>query len=388
MQKKSFLFILVALCVIAGGATLFAGSHALATTMSSNTSVLVGADDVIDDDLYISGETVTISGTVNGDVFASAGTLDVDGTINGDLYAGAGTADISGTIRDDLVLGTGTAILNSATIGDSAIVGAGTFSTNSDTTIGGGLTLGAGTADISGNIGRGVTAGSGTTTINAEISKSVTLGVGSLTIQPSTIIAGDLTYESSKSADISDKAFIGGVTEHILPQTSSADVDLANVWARASLGYGIWSFIAALIVGLLLLYLLPKTSDRVVKQLRTEPGKAFVVGLIVLIIKPIVIVVLFMTLIGIPIAMILFAIYLIMLYIAKILFGYFIGTWIFEKAGQKNHSPYLAMVVGLLIFAVVSMIPIVGTLIAFLAMVLTYGGLLLQKREVFKRLEK
>ena len=60
----------------------------------------IGEDEVIDDDVFISGETVTIDGTINGILFATGGTVEINGTINDDVFLGGESIVIS----DDAVI--------------------------------------------------------------------------------------------------------------------------------------------------------------------------------------------------------------------------------------------------------------------------------------------
>mgnify|MGYP003704659079 CR=1 FL=1 len=83
MNNKSSLWSRLLLsALIALGMGLFATQKAQAVAI--NNQGTLPADQTVDDDLFISGETVSVDGTVNGLVIASGAVVNVNGTINGD----------------------------------------------------------------------------------------------------------------------------------------------------------------------------------------------------------------------------------------------------------------------------------------------------------------
>lgn len=56
--------------------------------------VIIGAEDVLEHDLYASGGRVEVDGTIEGDLVAAAGQIVVRGTVTGDvIIAGGDVAD-------------------------------------------------------------------------------------------------------------------------------------------------------------------------------------------------------------------------------------------------------------------------------------------------------
>jgi len=86
----------------------------------------VRIDGRVDGDLVATGGEVTVAGTVTGDVLAAAGSTTISGEVGGDVRAGTGQARVEGRIGEDLVLGAGQAtVAQGAQIGGDVIVGAG-----------------------------------------------------------------------------------------------------------------------------------------------------------------------------------------------------------------------------------------------------------------------
>ena len=60
--------------------------------------VVIGADEVVDDDLYVGAEEFVLDGQVNGDLIAAGGTITINGTVDGDLMAAAQTVVVNGEV--------------------------------------------------------------------------------------------------------------------------------------------------------------------------------------------------------------------------------------------------------------------------------------------------
>ena len=84
-------------------AWLFIGCDGLtAAEFRSNDRAVVEADEVIEDDLYIFGDEVTIDGVVKGDVIAFGRVIRMNGTIEQDFIAAGLAIVISGEVGDDV----------------------------------------------------------------------------------------------------------------------------------------------------------------------------------------------------------------------------------------------------------------------------------------------
>ena len=72
--------------------------HASAFDGRSGDRVVIGAEEVIDDDLYVTAQEFILDGTVNGDVIAFAQTVTVNGRVDGDLMSAAQTVVVNGEV--------------------------------------------------------------------------------------------------------------------------------------------------------------------------------------------------------------------------------------------------------------------------------------------------
>src|SRR5262245_44602399 len=79
---------------------LFLAPRAVAFEGRSGDRVIIGAGEVIDDDLYVAATNVTIDGTIKGDLVMAGQTLTLNGTVEGNLIAAGQSVIINGTVGD------------------------------------------------------------------------------------------------------------------------------------------------------------------------------------------------------------------------------------------------------------------------------------------------
>jgi hypothetical protein len=89
----------------------------------------IEAGEVIDDDVFITGDEVVIDGTVNGILFAAGGTIRINGTVNGDAFlAGYRIIVSEDAVIEGNLFGAGYELTHSGTVtGSSAVAAAALF---------------------------------------------------------------------------------------------------------------------------------------------------------------------------------------------------------------------------------------------------------------------
>lgn len=103
--KRKVLILLIPLFLVL---TLGFGVTTTAKAVEFDEDGYVGSDEVIDDDLFIGGDTVEINGTVNGDVFAVGSVIKVNGTVNGSLAIGGQSVQVNGVVDGSVYSGSST----------------------------------------------------------------------------------------------------------------------------------------------------------------------------------------------------------------------------------------------------------------------------------------
>ena len=99
----------------------------------------IGADEIINDDLFISTGDVLVDGTVNGDLFINSNFAVINGTVNGNLIVNGARVDIKGVINGDVVFAGKSALIDgpvsgtlyaagsSVNLGPNAVIGRNIF---------------------------------------------------------------------------------------------------------------------------------------------------------------------------------------------------------------------------------------------------------------------
>jgi cytoskeletal protein CcmA (bactofilin family) len=346
-------------------------------------NVVLEKDEIINRDYFAAGDSVRISGTVNGDVYTSGGQIIVDGLINGDLLAAGGTIVITGEVTQDARVAGGNINIDGK-IGQNLTVGGGNVDVGSTAQIGGSVLAGAGTLNLGAPVTGNVLAGVGQFTVSSIIAGDLETGVGQLSLTSDAQVGGDLTYWSEEDAAIAQDATIAGQIQKHLTEYNRADMQRASddfKMARRQLApiAGFISLLSFMIVGLLIVHFAPKYSLASVETLKSNPWKSLLAGILTVILTPIVVVMLFVTIIGIPLGLISLVIYFTALYLAKFAVILWVGMEVANKLSQKA-SLYWSLILGLLVYFVLGLIPVLGSFVKLFAFLFGLGAMVLAQK--------
>ena len=123
-------------------AFLLGGARSVQAAMINQDGV-VGVNEVIDDDIFLSNQNVKMDGTVNGNLFASGATIIINGPINGDAFLTGQNVVITDKARisGNLFIG-GQSVDISGRIGGSVFGGASAFNLRQGAVVSGNLYYG------------------------------------------------------------------------------------------------------------------------------------------------------------------------------------------------------------------------------------------------------
>ena len=382
--------------------TILFVERAQAKIMCSSNSVTIPADQIIDDDVWIAGESVLISGTVNGDVYAAGGAVKVDGTINGDLLAVGGALDLTGTVSDDVRIIGGNISVNQTKIGDNLNIFGGNVTVDDETTVGGSFVLGAGQGKISSQIKRNLLAGCGNLTFNGTVGKNAELAAGQISLESNSIVSGDLNYYTNAEDEVpfvNQGTVSGKTTKVVAPSKGSFKAWHPGItWEERRIANRIWlktiSFLSCLLVGFLSWKIFPKVLISAEQKLTKETVKSGITGLLALILVWPASLLLLLTVIGIPLAVMLTTTTFFFIYYAKIAIAFWLGGIIknrIEKSRKlkiKQERTFWFFALGLLIFFALTMIPLVNFLTSLATAFLGVGALNLSLVELAEKQKK
>jgi cytoskeletal protein CcmA (bactofilin family) len=339
---------------------LLPATQAAAADIRGYEDVIIASGDVVDDDLYLAGNRIVINGTVNGDVIAAGSTIIIDGTVNGDVIALASTVTIDGEITGSARVA-GSDVSIGGTIGEDLITAGSSIIIKEASGIGRDLIFGAGNIEMDSRISGDIKGIAEIVEITNIISGDADIEVKELTITSTANIKGNLTYVSSNEATIHSGAVIGGEISRHLPAHDKWDrswnfLPLINPWLK------VLSFLAALLVGIIIILVIPEKSVQAAMAIRNKPLASLGWGALILFLAPLAILISILTIIGIPVGLLAIILYVILIFVSQLVVGLFIGQWIVSKLNIKESRGSLigALAIGLLLLTLLRLIPVVG----------------------------
>lgn len=296
-------------------------------------AVVVEEGETVESVEAFAGSIVVEQGaTVTGDVSGVAGDVRIEGSVEGDVNVAAGNLEISGTVGGDVNAGAGTVTITET----GAVVGS-------------------------------VTAGAGEITIAGEIDGDATLGADTIFLEETATIQGDLTYGGSLEGDT-------GVVQGEITEDESlgpgAWTDLGPVVGWVFFVYGIF---LNLLLGAVLLGLFPRFSDGVADRVAGDPLRTGGAGLLVLIGVPLVLVAIALSIVGIPISIVGALVFALVAWIGLVYGRFAVAAWLLSLVDL--HNRWLALLVGILGGALLTLVPFVGGLLNLLVFLLGLGAL-------------
>lgn len=364
---------------------IFVATISAQNNLRQEEVVTLSKNEVIDNDFFAAGEKVVISGTINNDAYVAGGNIIVDGEIKGDLLVAGGNVTISGKVEGNIRAAGGDVNI-SGLVGKNATVAAGSARFDNSAQIQGNLVAGAGSLEIYGPVNGKMHVGAGSFTLANKVGGDLVAGVEDLTLTSNASVLGNLTYYSENQGDISQDSSISGKLTHNKIMHQKIDSEgMSQVLASLKTGFNIFNFLAAALLGSILLLLFPNFMQRSSDLIAKKPWVTLLVGLVTLVITPIIAVFLLITIVGIPLGLFAMAAYLFIIYLSQIFVANFLGQKVLNYANQKFH-PTLGLLVGLLLLGVVGIIPIVGGLLKFLVILFGIGAYILTKKETFSEL--
>jgi len=398
----------------------------------SGENIVIKADEVIEDDLYVSASKFTLDGTVKGDLIVAGGTITINGTVEGDLIAAGQTIIINGTVTDDArIAGAALQVGENASIGDDLIAAGASLETKKGGVTSGDLVVGSGQALLAGDVTGNVLAGTGSLELQGTFGGNVTAEVGNaednaggpppsmfmpqtgitmpvvtpgFTIDDGAKIKGNLKYTTTDEIKVPSDAVSGKVT-HIKPAVTPETAPPTTAQKTMSWTFTLLRNIATLIiVGLLLGWLAPKFIGSLTDKVRSQPWPtlgwgvvtyaAFFFALLVILLVMILGAILFgmLTLSGLSGTIVgvgIFTIFTLILgfvlvtsFLTKIVVGWLGGKLILGRIKPElaEHKVW-PMVIGVIIIALLVALPYIGWLLGLLVMFIGLGAIWLWTRE-------
>ena len=214
--------------------------------------VVIAADEVINDDLYVGAQEFVLDGTVKGDVIVGGSIITINGTVEGDLWAAGQVVIINGTVMDDArIAGAGLQLGDHAQVGGDLLAAGASLETKAGSSVGRDLLVGSGQTLLAGDVKRDVLAGTGALELRGTVGRDVKAYVDQtadtangpspniymqqnipltlpsvapgLTVADGAKIAGNLKYSSTYDLTFPNNS-VGGQITRVEPKVSQGQV--------------------------------------------------------------------------------------------------------------------------------------------------------------------
>lgn len=361
----------------------------LAVLAGSNKSIFVAEDEIIEGNFIKVGNTIDIAGNVNGDVIVVGSSITISGDVAGDVIAAGSTIRILGEVGGSVRL-VGSAIEISGKIKHNVWAVGSTVAINESASVGWDVFSAGANVEIRGPVSRSVwLAGTGLL-IDDKIGQDVNAVInqeGQLILNSKADIGGKVVYKAQ-----ADDQLIKNETAVVAGEITRKDLhvpneqDLKQFFGTAFVMFKIFVLFSLLLIGLVYVTLVPKATLMIKDEMINKPLPSLGWGFAFLVAMPIIILALAVTLIGIPLALMLIPIYFISLYIAKVFAAFVIGVLILDKATKNKYKGSLVwpLVLGLVVFVIVTSIPVIGWIVKLFLVLWALGGIIKVKKDILK----
>jgi len=335
-------------------------------------------------DLYMADETVKVEGKVQGDLVAFGNNLAITNKVDKDLLAAAQTLNLKGVVGDTARLAGGTVTIEGECFGDLLVAG-GVVEITPKAKIHGDLIAAGSTVNLNGDVQGKTKIYGGKVSLNGRLSGPVEVKTNSLEIGSNAYIQGNLNYQAPQEAKIDSQAKILGKKEYKATTETEKrkhKLPLFSLW-------GIMKLLATIVFALILVYLFPQKSKRILELSKIKFWSSLGIGFLVLFATPIVALILFMTGIGFLFGLMMILVYILLVVLACVYAGVILGAgllkWIRKKKEYKIGWP--DVVIGVILLNLIKIIPILGGIFAFILVILVLGSLVNFDCEILKNLK-
>lgn len=336
------------------------------TVLRTDETVSVDADEVVEGNFYSIGSRISVSGEVTEDWIAAGGSVTGNGQFLKDVLLAAGNVQMHGSTTDDLRIISGDAVIADYVGGDVVVVG-GTVEILSSATIEGDVLIYANDVVIAGSVGGDVIGRYGSLRIDSVVDGSLDVYARELTLGNQANVMGDIVYESPQELRRAQDATVEG------------DITYREVIAGISVRDRIQNAVMPMLIlvfSTLTFFLIQRRRfEAVVEHTIERPILFSLVGVGITLVTPVLIVLLFASVLGSLIGVVVASLYLFLLTVGAVLAVPFLGLFLSRYALQRSKIDLLSIGVGAIVLYGLLIIPFIGISVALVILFVTVGGL-------------
>jgi hypothetical protein len=332
-------------------------------------------------EIWVLAPNVSVGGTVKDDFIAACvggqvglGNARLAGTFENDVWAFANAVDFTGTAAGHARFLAGE-ITMGGKVGISALALANTVTLTSNSVIKGDAVLVGQSVVVAGSIRGNLKILANTATLDGSVGGDVRIAADDIVVMPGTKIGGDLVYTSSKDLFL-DPAKVQLSGQLIRKEVQTIQVKTPAPTVSDVLVTQAYFYLCALVAGIPFIAIFPRFTGRAVRHVRQSAWKCALVGVVALCLIPMTSAFVFLTIVGIPLAFLLLLAYAIMLYLSKIIVALTIGGIVLRRNGPQPFSRvFTVLSLGLIAIYIVTALPLVGSIAAFVVLLMGLGGM-------------
>ena len=321
---------------------------------AAGQSVEVAGD--VESDLVVVGGDVVVTGAVGGDVIAAGGNVRVTGPVGGNVRVFGGRVELAGTVERNVTAAAGELVLTNT----------------SD--VKGHVTVAGGKLDLRGRIGGSLLGAAGQVTAEGTVEGPATFWLdrqGTLDIREKAAFGKSLTYYSNQDAFVAQGASLSEQPQrHALP----APKRTKGGW----FGHLV-SLFGSLVLAMVVVKLKPAWVQTVSGSVLQKPLQSLGIGAAWVVVTPIAFILLSVTIIGLPVAMLVLLAYVAGFILVPVIAGASVAEYLKRPGalsqGMSKLSPFVAVAIGIVVYKIVTLIPLVGGFICLVAVLLGVGAL-------------
>jgi hypothetical protein len=359
----------------------FAPLVSFAAYMNTGKTVVLNGAEPINDNAYVAGGNVTVSGAINGDLLVAGGSVFVSGNVAQDIMAAGGNVSLSGVTAQDVRVAGGNLSVGAVLSGE-LMAGGGQITVTPDSKITKDSVLSGGSVTFNGDEAGNLEVNGGSVYIGGTVEKDLTIhGAKDITVGANAVVRGNLDYTGPSEAVVQSGAqILGTKTFH----KSEAGMSLGGLGMLAVF-FAFWwiakSFMV-LLTAYLLWYLMRKDMETLLAEATAHFGRELLRGFVLLIAVPAAIIVACLTIIGILVGGIAG-----LFYAALILLGGPVSVLVFAAYLKKRKTDlrWYTILLAWFLIEVVVLIPFIGWFAYLLLYLVSLGALANVLRQRFAR---
>lgn len=378
LKKRKITKLLLFILLLA--ALLFAAG-ALRAQIETQAGETLLKDGVLSDMAFFSAGNLNVNAKSTDDIFAAGGDVTLNETQADHMIAAGGDISISEVAFQDLIVAGGDINFISGVVTDDVVAAGGDLNIEQQFKINGSAMLSGGEVSIDAPIGAELRAAAGRLMLNANVIGNAHLIGEEVTIGPNVTIGGDLSHRARNFTMDSSVVVEGEIIE--LEPSAAPDMEQWGVKAVATIA----AFALAFLIGLALLVVvvaaaLPGLMNSASDMIRTKPLTTLGLGFLIVAAAPVVIVILFATVLGVPLALLIGVIYLAAAPLALAAFIYYAGMLIRQLlSNQSNTTPGPASriawsALAAIALVLIGLIPLAGGLFWLIAYTIGMGAVM------------